>query len=290
VQSVLATLLPSMGSNPAGSAGGSNAPPLVATGPITIADRGDIYVVTVGDRSKTYPDVARDCAERARVAAAFIALVLAPPPPAPPPTASAPPPPVDAGAPEPTSPPPVRPPPPSAPGRWLGLDLHGVVAVSSPSSLVMGGAAVGVRVASGPWEAKAQCSWLTSADLNGPNRGETILLERIPCTLGPTLRLTPPHKGFDLDLEAGLAAGSVRASGQGFAKDRQPTRFEAGAQAAASIALHGLSRSDVFFPLVGFEVTYYPMVYDLEAMPYGPISHTPGFWAGLTLGAGWWVE
>lgn len=283
VQSVLATLLPSILSG----ASGSGAAPFAATGPITIVDRGDTYVVTVGDRSKTYPDTTRDCAERGRVAAAFIALVLAPPPP--PPSATATPPPVDAGPPVPTAPPP-RPPPPASPTHWLAVDLHGVVAVSSLDALVMGGATLGVGMASGPWGAKAQCSLLTNASVNGPNPGETVRLERIPCALGPTLRLTPPHSGFDVDLEAGLAAGSVRATGQGFATTDMPTRFEAGMQAAAAVALHGLSRGDVFYPLFGFEVTYYPMVYDLEATPYGVISHTPAFWAGLTLGMGWWVE
>jgi hypothetical protein len=288
VQSVLATLLPSIASNAGTSAAGSSASPFSAAGPIAIVDRGDSYVVAVGDRSKTYPDTTHDCAERARVAAAFIALVLAPPPPAP--TATASPPPIDAGPPEPTVPPPILPPPPPPTrAQWLALDLHGVAVLSSPESFVMGGAALGVGVASGAWGAKAQCGWLTG-DIGGPHSSETIRLERIPCALGPTFRLTPSHSIFGLEFEAGLAAGSVRASGQGFATNLQPTRFEAGAQAAAAIALHGISRGDVFFPLFGFEVTYYPMVYDLKASPYGAVSQTPGFWAGLTLGAGWWVE
>ena len=32
----------------------------------------------------------------------------------------------------------------------------------------------------------------------------------------------------------------------------------------------------LFFPLFGFEVTYYPIVYDLKASPYGAVSQTPG--------------
>lgn len=285
VQSVLATLLPSMMSN---SASGPGAHPFAAAGPITVVDRGDTYVVTVGARSKTYPDTTHDCGERGRVAAAFIALVLAPPVPVPTATASAPP--ADAGPPAPTTPPPHLPPPKSAPpAHWLAVDFHGVVSISSPDALVMGGAALGVGFAYREWGAKAQCSLLTNTSVNGPNPNETVRLERIPCTLGPTLRLTPPHNGFDLELEAGLAAGSVRATGRGFAKPDTSIRFEAGAQAAAAVALHGLSRGDIFYPLFGFEVTYYPMVYDLEAMPYGVISHTPDFWVGLTLGIGWWA-
>jgi hypothetical protein len=289
VQNVLATLLPSIASNSGGSGSGA----LASAGPIAVVDRGDSYAVAVGDRSKTYPDTTHDCGERARVAAAFIALVLAPPPPAAPAPAPAPasPPPADAGPPQPTARPPVASPPPSpAPAHWLALDLHGVVEVSSPDSLVMGGAALGVALASGAWGAKAQCGWLTNASVAGPHPGESIQLERIPCALGPTFRLTPPHNGYDFEFEAGLAAGSVRATGQGFATNLPPTRFEAGAQAAAAIALHGLSRGDVFFPLLGFEVTYYPMVYDLKANPYGVVSQTPGLWVGFTLGAGWWVE
>ena len=53
-----------------------------------LADLGDAFEVTVGGQVQRYADAARDCAERARVAAVFVALAMNPPslePPRPPP-------------------------------------------------------------------------------------------------------------------------------------------------------------------------------------------------------------
>ena len=58
-----------------------------------LADLGDAFEVTVGRQVQRYADAARDCAERARVAAVFVALAMNPPslepprpaPPVPPP-------------------------------------------------------------------------------------------------------------------------------------------------------------------------------------------------------------
>jgi hypothetical protein len=100
-------------------------------------------------------------------------------------------------------------------------------------------------------------------------------------------RLVDPDGRLETDFEAGLALGSVRASGRGFANTYGGTRFEVGAHVAFESALRGASGDGPWVPLIGFEATFYPMVYDLDVMPRGVVSHTPSFWAGFTAGVGW---
>ena len=126
----------------------------------TVSDLGDHYSVAVGDRAKTYADPGRDCAERARVVATFIALVLDPE--AQPATSGRP-------APAPANPPPtaaILPPPTrvSTPSRarWLRVDARGALELGSQGQVAPGAM---VRVAAG-WEAlgaHAVCGWLAGA-------------------------------------------------------------------------------------------------------------------------------
>ena len=77
-----------------------------------LADLGDAFEVTAGGQVQRYADAARDCAERARVAAVFVALAMNPlsleaprPPPPVPPLA-------------------IQPPPPPEPERnWLSVGV-----------------------------------------------------------------------------------------------------------------------------------------------------------------------
>src|SRR5207237_3879135 len=79
--------------------------------PPRVTDLGDRFQVDAAGQTGAFVDVARDCTERARVAAVFIALALSPP-----------------AAPErPAPPPPPPPPPPPAPGpprRWFELAVE----------------------------------------------------------------------------------------------------------------------------------------------------------------------
>ena len=51
----------------------------LAEGAARVADLGDRFEVAAAGQKSQYVDAARDCAERARVAAVFIALALNPP-------------------------------------------------------------------------------------------------------------------------------------------------------------------------------------------------------------------
>jgi hypothetical protein len=121
--------------------------------------------------------------------------------------------------------------------------------------------------------------------------GGSVLLRRFPCALGPALQLFPGSGRFEMNVAAGVAFGALLVSGRGFATNFDSSaRFEVGAHAAVDAALHlGPSRAGLA-PLVGLEVTYYPVTYDLDVRLRGLASQTPSVWAGVTIGASWSVK
>src|SRR5436190_5216433 len=103
-EAVVAALLPVLGEEAMRTTAGAT----------RVSDLGDRFEVTVLGQTRQYPDATRDCAERARVAAVFIALAVRPPvfaPPSPP----SPPAVVRSVAPP---PPPAEPP---APAAWRSV-------------------------------------------------------------------------------------------------------------------------------------------------------------------------
>jgi hypothetical protein len=270
VRALLHSLLP---------AGGASAAPATPT----VVDRGDVYVVAVGERTKTYADPARDCAQRARVVAAFIALVIAPEslPPESIPSAPAPP----SAPPSPTPMPSANEAPP--PFRWAHLDARGTLQAASPPKLSSPGAELGVA---GGWGtffgARAGCAWMAGASIRPPGERGSVLLERFPCAVSAVARLLPRERWLEVDAEAGVAAGAVRASGQGFVASYSSTRLEVGARLAVSAALWLSPRASIA-PVAGLELTYYPAQYGLSVMPHGVLATTPSLWAGATAGVCW---
>ncbi len=264
---VLQSLLPS-----AGVAGAQTS--------ASVADRGAAYVVAVGDRTKTYADADRNCDQRARIAAAFIALALEPEPVPPEPERVAPPAPVAPSAPEDRVP--QAAPPPGVP--WARLDGVGAFEVSSPLGLGSPGLGLEIAAGRGAWGAWAACTWIGAATMRLAVAGESLRLERFPCAIGPTARLLT--RVLETELKAGLALGAVRAAGEGFATLYSAERLEVGARLAIDAALH-LSPDARLEPVAGLEVTYYPVPYHLVRAPGGIVASTPTLWAGLTAGLRW---
>jgi hypothetical protein len=267
VLSVLQSLLPSTRAAPA------------PTG-ASVTDRGGAYVVAVGDRSKTYPDAERNCDERARIAAAFIALALEPASEPTPVERSAPPAPVVAPAPEDRVPEAARAPP----STWMHLDGVGAFEVSSPFGLASPGLALEVAAGWGAWGAWAACAWIGAGTIRLPGAGESVRLERFPCALGPAARLVT--RVLETELKAGVALGALRAAGQGFATAYSSERVEIGARLAIDAAF-SLSPGARVAPVAGLEVTYYPVPYHLALAPGGIVASTPAVWAGVTAGLRW---
>jgi hypothetical protein len=267
VQAILLSLLPPSG---------------LTTAPVdaSILDEGAAYVVTVGGRTKTYPDPERNCAQRARIAAAFVALVLEPNTA---PTESetrAPPSPLIA----PRTDDGIRAPPPPGEPPWARLDGLGAFAISTPFGLAAPGLALELAAGRGAWGGWAACAWISGATMALPVSGESVRIERFPCAIGFAARLVRPL--LETDLKVGVALGAMRASGQGFATTYSSERFELGVRLAIDAALH-LSPGASLGPVAGLEVTYYPVSYQLVGAPRGIVASTPTVWAGATAGLRW---
>jgi hypothetical protein len=264
VQTVLAGLLP---------AKPSDGPEVSAT----VADLGESYVVTVGDQMKTYADVTRDCAERARVAAAFVALELAP----------------DARSASDTKPasptPAARPPPDTVRPRssgplWVRVDARGTLDSAPASGLFAPGLALGVAVGRGKFGGQAVCGWISRSSLNVGSEDSAVRIERFPCALGPMLRLYPNGQVLEVSVAASLVLGALVAEGAGFASNYDSVRLEVGGRASLDAALH---LGGPVVPVLGIEATYDPTAYDLVVVPRGVVAHTPSFWAGASAGVCW---
>jgi hypothetical protein len=288
--------------------------------PITVTDRGDSYVVDVGGRTKMYADPARNCRERARVSAAFIALALAPEtapagssastsssspssasssassssetPPPPAPATAAPPPPPPSTA---TTPPP--PAPTSGPGHhapavppWARFDLRGAFEDGPEIGAVGGGGMV--RAAFG-WKAiggHVLCEWLGAGSTALRSHSGRVSLERWPCAIGGTARVLTEDPHLEASFDLGLALGALRAEGHDLAANEGHTVLEIGARAAADLLLRLGPEARGFAPVIGVEAEYLPTPYHLNVSGAGPVADTPRAWVTFTAGLSWTVE
>ena len=248
----------------------------------SVSDQGDSYVVAVDRRVKTYSDAARNCAERARVAAAFISLALVPD--ALPESST---PPADAARPpySPAPNPPEAPPP--EPG-WVRVDLRGTGESAPESGLLTTGIALGVAGGRGRFGAQLMCWWAAGASMaaSGTANG-SIVIERFPCALGPLVRLTPAPSPLDLSVSPSLVLGALRARGTGFVSDYDAVRLDAGVRVSVDAIFRVAPRPGSLAPVLGIQVVYDPMTYDFDTLPRGVVGHTPSVWAGLSAGISW---
>jgi hypothetical protein len=267
IEGVLSTIFPE----------GSRA---IAAASITVSDLGDSYVVAVGPRTKTYSDPSRDCIERARIAAAFVALVLAPEATAPPTTTVAPPPP--------PTPPRRLPTPPAQ--RWLRVDARVAAEFAPQQGLVAPGAALTVGAGRGTFGVHATCAWSSSSSIGVAADAGSVAIERFPCAVGPVARIVPARGRLEVDVDPGLALGALIVRGRGFATTFEAARLEVGARLALDATLHLGSTPRGLAPVLGLEVTYYPAAYDLDVTSRGTVASSPNVWAGVTAGVCWTME
>ncbi|HSS37243.1 MAG TPA: hypothetical protein VLT58_00595 [Polyangia bacterium] len=147
---------------------------------VQITDLGDGFEVTVGREVQRYADPARDCTERARVAAVFVALVLSPPAaPAPRPTAPI------AIAP---LPPPV--PAPPAPDAFRAGVAARFDAAAGGGQAATGGAAIGgeARLSVGRHALGIQATAAVLTATESVLKDVRVREQRFPCSLAATLR------------------------------------------------------------------------------------------------------
>lgn len=269
VGTLLSTLVPR-----AASAGRAPAPAIV------IADRDTEFLVAVGSRSKIYADPARDCAQRARIAAAFIALALLPDiePPAP-----------EAPASRPQPPPPVAPPAETR-RDWGSIDARAALAVGLPAEVAAPGILVRAAAGRDAFGGHVACGWFfgTSTPLAGESG--SVLLERLPCDAGATARWFWPGRRLQSAVDVGFAVGLLRVMGRGFASTYASSHVELGARLAADTALRLTEGRQALMPIVGLEVTAYATSYDFDVAPHGIVGHAPAVWGAVTAGLQWGSE
>ena len=237
-----------------------------------LADLGDAFEVTVGRQVQRYADAARDCAERARVAAVFVALAMNPPSLEPP------------RAPPPLPPPAVQPPPP-APERemsWLSVGvaarIDGAVGGGNDAtSGVTAGGELDVAFGRGSFGIEAGAGLVTSTQ----NRIGSVQVtqQRFPCNLSVAFRR---RAGAHLEMGAALGASLTPFTlhGQGLDMTLPVTRFDAGARFALELRV----ARPALTPYASLHVEYFPRTYEISVDPLGNIGTTAPLQIGLAVG------
>ena len=233
--------------------------------PPRVSDQGDRFSVAAAGQVQQYADPGRDCEERARAAAVFIALALNPPlaPPGPAPTVR------DAPA----------PPPPPASARWLDLAVA-ARADGGPGQAV--GPAIGAEI-----HAAAGWRWLgvaATAGILAPSEGTyssiTVRQQRFPLSLALTARRDVSQR---LAISGAAGAALVPLTVRATAIDGGPssTRLDAGIRLAFELRFRATPR---LAPFVDLHAEFFPRAYELQVDPLGTIGSTGRFWLGVSAG------
>jgi hypothetical protein len=258
-EAVRAALLPALAEAPAAS--GPQAP--------RVTDLGDRFEVDAAGQTGTFVDVARDCTERARVAAVFIALALSPP-----------------AAPERPVPPPQPPPPPSPPPqprRWfeVGVEarLDGAsLGVPAEATLAWGGE---VRGAIG----RGALGFAATAGVLAPTDSAfgsvDVRQQRFPLSLSLVLDHHLP-RGLRFAADLGLAVVPFTLQGKGLSAVAPATRIDLGARLAVALWLPAVVGR--LAPVVGLHAEVFPLPYRYSVDPLGDIGSSAGLWLGASLG------
>ena len=236
---------------------------LTGTPAVELIDLGAPFQVVVGGRVREYRDEARDCAQRARVAAVFVAMTIdpasiaaPPPPPPPPPPAAAP------GAP---------------PGARLGVAAAVDSGLGSSGVVVQGG--LDLRLAAGrrpvAFVAGALLLWPVDTTVGGVRLHET----RFPIDAG--VRLERPTGGGAAYADLGLHASVLSVTATDLATANSRTTIELGARAALGMRFGG-ARLAWF---AAAHAVLVPAPAAIYALPQGVAGHTPYVWIGGSAGA-----
>jgi hypothetical protein len=258
-EAVRAALLPALVEAPAAS--GRQAP--------RVTDLGDRFVVDAAGQTGAFVDVARDCTERARVAAVFIALALSPP-----------------AAPErPASPPQPGPGPAPRPHplRWVDVTAEarldgGSVGAPAATTFAWGG---DVRAAVGRGALGVAATAGVLAPVDNTFGSVDVRQQRFPLSLSLTLGHELP-RGLRFAGDLGLAIVPFTLRGEGLSTVAPATRVDLGARLAVVVWLPAVVGR--LAPVVGLHAEIFPRPYRFSVDPLGDIGSSSGFWLGGSLG------
>jgi hypothetical protein len=250
-----------------------------ATPPVEIIDLGASYRVIAAGRVRTYKDEARDCANRARIAALFVALAIDPadilpepppapprPPPPPPPAPASPPPPVPAA---------VEAPP--LPRPAVRLDLGGVVETgfASEATVTQGGVAVVIAVGRGRLAGVFGAVALAPVDTSAG--GVRLRQWRLPLYAGVRGQLDGKRLEPYADVGLGAALLSERAPDLAAPQSQRAVELGVGASLGARLPTR-------LAPFAALHLELVPSPPAIFALPQGVVGHTPTLWIGLCAG------
>ena len=227
---------------------------------LVVVDLGSRYQVSLAGQTRAYEDPARDCEERARVAALFAAVTMEPPE-------------VAARA---------KPPAPSPPrSRYLELRVGGLseVGVASAHQAFTGGGELRATLTGQHWgvEMGAGADWPATLAW-GSYRAQITRFPLDLCARGILRR-----QGAIASLSAGVVVAlfNLRGEGAGLPIHDGGTRADVGLRAAVSVLLLPTAR---FSPFVSLHASVSPQPYAVIVDPIGQIGATPQVWVGATLG------
>jgi hypothetical protein len=241
----------------------------------SLRDLGDRYAIEVEGSRREVGDGARDCVERARVAAVFIALNANPP--------------AEPAASEPAEPEPPE--PASEHGeqamRW-GVRLSGEAAYAAAIDRGAFGAAAGVWLGLGALRLDASAGALSPAEVQldaRPDIRGSVALMRIPLTASASYLLRAGPLAFGPAL--GLALDLLRLRGQGVERPQTELRVNPGAFAAVDADLR---LTPALSTTLRVALSAFPRAYDLSVDPDGRLARTPRLWLSASLGLAWQVN
>jgi hypothetical protein len=240
-----------------------------ASDDVSVADDGPRFRVTIAGRSREFDDAQRDCTERARHAAIFVALVLDPPLLADPVAESAPPPPEKA--------------PPSALSRHerAALDIElGSFFQASPSdaerSATLAGG-LGMRARWGRRLYVAGGAGASPGSLHFTDVDARAWWFPIDLAVGAAYR----SSSFEVAGDAGPAVSVLSIAAENLPRATSNVRLDLGARLSLG-ARFWLSEKIALS--VSTQGTFVPRPYRLVIEGEGDVGATPGVWWGGTIG------
>jgi hypothetical protein len=233
-----------------------------------VSDLGNRFSVAAAGQVREFADPGRDCEERARAAAVFIALALNPPllptPPPPP-------------APAVVTAPPAAAPPEST--SWLDLAVGARFDGGAQSETTFAG---GVEI-----RATAGRRWLglaATAGILAPSDTQfssvTVREQRFPLSLAVTARRRVSPR-VAVGAAAGAALVPITLRAPDLDSVQPATRLDVGARLAFEVQLRATAR---LAPFVGVHAEIFPRAYELEVDPLGKVGSTGRFWLGASAG------
>jgi len=230
-----------------------------AASEIAIRDLGSSWQIEVRGRASSYAEPARNCAERAKVAAVFAALVIDPPDRDDGPG-------LDASATQAT-----------ARRRWFAVQLAPLLAVAAGANVPLGGGGQLRFALSGEHLGLALGAEAAAfSKLDASKYGASIT--RMVFDLSARALWSSGPVGFAAELGPYLALLRVR--GTDLYESSSSDHVDAGPRAAITARLR--SR---LAPFLSVEATFSARQLDLRTEPSGTLSSVPRLWFGLSAGA-----